>query len=60
MKKKLVNPPKPIFNPQDRYYINAQGWWFYTAEMISGPYNTKPECVDSCRRYIQQRDGVMG
>jgi len=49
-------PRKPIFNPQDRYYINTEGWWFYTIEMISGPYKNKPACVDACRRYIQKRD----
>jgi len=50
---------RPLFTPQDRYFVNRQGWWFYTAEMISGPFPSKPECVDACRRYIQKRDGVL-
>ena len=57
MRKKTLSAFKPLFEPQDRYFVNDQGWWFYTAEMIGGPYPTKPECVDACRRYIQKRDG---
>lgn len=51
-----TKPARPLFTPQDRYFVNKQGWWFYTAEIIGGPYKTKPECVDACRYYIQKRD----
>jgi hypothetical protein len=56
MQKNSAPPSKPLFKPQDRYYVNDQGWWFYTVDKIAGPYPNKPECVDACRRYIQQRD----
>lgn len=59
MKIKLGKPLKPVFKPQDRYYINERGWWFYTVDQISGPYETKGQCVDACRYYIQKRDGVL-
>ncbi|MDQ7090283.1 MAG: hypothetical protein Q9M50_06500 [Methylococcales bacterium] len=59
MKSKLNKPLKPVFKPQDRYYINEQGWWFYTVDRISGPYETKGICVDACRYYIQKRDGYL-
>lgn len=52
-------PTKKLFNPQDRYFHNESGWWFYTAEMLSGPYQAKSDCVDACRYYIQKRDGVL-
>jgi len=55
-KKKQYNP---VFKPQDRYYINEQGWWFFTVERISGPFVSKPDCVDACRWYIQKREGVL-
>jgi hypothetical protein len=59
MQKKLKKPRHPVFKPQDRYYVNEYGWWFFTIDVISGPYPTKPECVDACRYYIQKRDGVL-
>ncbi len=59
MKSKQNKPPHPVFKPQDRYYVNQQGWWFYTIEMIKGPYESKSACVDACRYYIQKRDGVL-
>jgi hypothetical protein len=60
MKKRLKNPPNPVFKPQDRYYVNAQDEWrFFTVDKISGPYSNKSECVDACRYYIQKRDGVL-
>ncbi len=59
MQTKRISNKKVLFKPQDRYYVNTQGWWFYTAEMISGPYRTKPECVDACRNYIQKREGLI-
>ncbi len=59
MQKKQTSPRHPVFKPQDRYYFNEYGWWFFTVEMISGPYPSKPECVDACRYYIQKRDGVL-
>jgi len=59
MRPRLRKPKKPVFKPQDRYFVNRKGWWFYTVDMISGPYNSKPECVDACRLYIQTRDGVL-
>jgi hypothetical protein len=59
MKMKLRKPKHPLFKPQDRYYVNEQGWWFYTVDMISGPYPDKPTCVDACRYYIQRREGVL-
>ncbi|WP_305910054.1 hypothetical protein Q9L42_002245 [Methylomarinum sp. Ch1-1] len=59
MKAKFRKPVNPLFKPQDRYYVNERGWWFYTVDMISGPYATKAECVDACRSYIQKRDGVF-
>jgi hypothetical protein len=59
MKRKLNQRLNPVFNPQDRYYINSQGWWFYTVERISGPYKTKTQCVAACRYYIQKRAGIL-
>lgn len=56
MQRKYKKPGNKLFTPQDRYYHNAEGWWFYTVDRISGPYPTKPQCVDACRRYIQGRD----
>ena len=50
---------QPLFKPQDRYYVNPQGWWFFTGEQIQGPFPTKPHCIDACRRYIQRRDGKL-
>lgn len=58
MKNISRKPKNPVFKPQDRYFVNAEGWWFYTVDKIGGPYRSKPECVDACRRYIQTRDGV--
>ena len=55
-KKKQLDP---VFKPQDRYYINQQGWWFFTVDRVSGPFANKPDCVDACRRYIQKREGVL-
>ncbi len=55
-KKKQLDP---VFKPQDRYYINQQGWWFFTVDRLSGPFDNKPDCVDACRRYIQKREGVL-
>lgn len=55
--KKLLNP---LFKPQDRYYVNHEGgWWYFTVDKISGPYRDKGSCVDACRYYIQKRDGVL-
>ncbi|OAI21564.1 hypothetical protein A1359_19265 [Methylomonas lenta] len=48
-----------LFKPQDRYFVNNLGWWFYTVDKISGPYKTKGDCVDACRFYIQRRDGIL-
>jgi len=59
MKFKPAKPQNPLFKPQDRYFVNQYGWWFYTVDMISGPYASKPQCVDACRLYIQRRDGVL-
>lgn len=60
MKRKAEKPLKPLFKPQDRYYVNNQGdWWFFTVDKISGPYIDKGQCVDACRYYIQKRDGVL-
>ena len=56
MKNRTRKPLDPVFKPQDRYYVNEQGWWFYTIDKIAGPYKTKPECVEACRHYIQNRD----
>ena len=50
---------KTLFKPQDRYHVNQQGWWFYTVETIGGPYSSKPECVDACRRHIQRRENYI-
>ena len=58
MEKKSKKLPNPVFKPQDRYYLNEKGWWFYTIDKIAGPYETKGKCVDACRAYIQKRDGV--
>jgi hypothetical protein len=52
-------PNNPLFKPQDRYFVNEQGWWFYTVDKISGPFKTKADCVDACRSYIQRRDRVL-
>ena len=59
MNLKLGKPLNSVFKPQDRYYVNEQGWWFYTVGRISGPYETKGKCIDSCRYYIQKRDGLF-
>lgn len=60
MKKKAGKPSNPLFKPQDRYYVNEQGdWWFFTVDKIAGPYPDKGLCVDACRTYIQKRDGVL-
>ncbi|MCK5926507.1 MAG: hypothetical protein KAG10_11465 [Methylococcales bacterium] len=59
MEKKSKKPLNPVFKPQDRYYVNEKGWWFYTIDHIKGPYKTKGLCVDACRTYIQTRDGVL-
>jgi len=60
MKRRLKKPLHPLFKPQDRYYVNQQGeWWFFTVDKISGPYSNKMICVDACRYYIQKRDGVL-
>jgi hypothetical protein len=60
MKKKFGKPSNPLFKPQDRYYVNEQGeWWFFTVDKIAGPYPNKGLCVDACRYYIQKRDGVL-
>lgn len=55
---KISKQYNPVFKPQDRYYINQQGWWFFTVEMIGGPFNNKPDCVDACRHYIQNRENL--
>lgn len=56
-------PKKPIdslFKPQDRYYVTAQGkWWFFTVDKINGPFPNKAICVDACRYYIQKREGLL-
>jgi len=59
MSTKPRKPKNPLFKPQDRYFVNEQGWWFYTVDKINGPYKTKADCVDACRLYIQRRDGVL-
>jgi len=60
MKLKLGRPLNPVFKPQDRYYVNEQGaWWFFTVDKISGPYRSKGLCVEACQYYIQKRDGVL-
>ena len=59
MQNKPQRANNPVFKPQDRYYVNEQGWWFYTVDIISGPYPTKPECVDACRYFIQKRTGLL-
>ena len=60
MKKNFGKPSNPLFKPQDRYYVNEQGeWWFFTVDKIAGPYPNKGLCVDACRYYIQKRDGVL-
>jgi len=48
--------PHPVFKPQDRYFVDESGWWFFTVDRISGPFETKSMCVDACRLYIQARD----
>ncbi len=60
MKRRLKKPLNPVFKPQDRYFVNQKGeWWFFTVDKISGPYLNKKTCVDACRYYIQKRDGVL-
>lgn len=59
MKRKSNPFFNPVFKPQDRYYLNKHGWWFYTIDRISGPYQTKGQCVDACRYYIKKRDGIL-
>ena len=60
MKRRLKKPADPLFKPQDKYYVNEQGnWWFYTVDKIGGPYPSKGLCVDACRDYIQKRDGFL-
>jgi hypothetical protein len=59
MLNKLKRTHHPVFKPQDRYYVNKQGWWFFTVDMIGGPFSTKPECVDACRYFIQKRAGLL-
>jgi len=60
MKRTAKKPSHPLFKPQDRYYVNNLGeWWFFTVDKISGPYPNKALCVDACRYYIQKRDGVI-
>ena len=60
MKRKLKKPKHPLFKPQDRYYVNEHGqWWFFTVDMLCGPYPNKGDCIDACRYYIQKRDGVL-
>jgi len=59
MSGKTPKPRHPLFSPQDRYFVNEQGWWFYTVNHIGGPYPTKADCVDACRLHIQRRDGVL-
>jgi len=60
MKREPQKPLNPVFKPQDRYYVNEQGqWWFYTVDKIGGPYSDKGLCVDACRYYIQKRDGML-
>ncbi len=54
-KQKSKAPVKKVFNPQDRYFVNEEGWWFYTVDAIGGPFNTKPECVDACRYHLQTK-----
>lgn len=60
MRKKLTKPKHPLFETQDRYYMNEQGqWWFYTVDQIGGPFPNKSRCVDACRYFIQKREGVL-
>jgi len=59
MQKVLPKKRNPVFKPQDRYFFNKQGWWFFTVDMISGPYPNKPKCVDACRYFIQKRAGLL-
>ncbi|MCK4841782.1 MAG: hypothetical protein KAT04_07840 [Methylococcales bacterium] len=60
MKRNSGKPLNSLFKPQDRYYVNNEGeWWFFTVDQISGPYSNKASCVDACRYYIQKRDGVL-
>jgi hypothetical protein len=60
MKRKLEKPLNPLFKPQDRYFVNDEGqWWFFTVDKISGSYQDKASCVDACRYYIQKKDGVI-
>jgi len=60
MKRRLKKPLNPLFKPQDRYFVNDAGqWWFFTVDKISGPYSNKGYCVDACRYYIQKRDGAL-
>jgi hypothetical protein len=59
VEKKSHRINNPVFKPQDRYYVNEQGWWFFTVDVVSGPYPSKPECVDACRYYIQKRAGIL-
>lgn len=60
MKKRLKKPINSVFKPQDRYFVNRSGqWWFFTVDKISRPYSNKSDCVDACRYYIQKRDGVL-
>ncbi len=60
MRKKLKPQKHALFKPQDRYYVNEQGqWWFFTVDRIGGPFLNKSNCVDACRYFIQHRAGVL-
>jgi hypothetical protein len=60
MKKSLKKPKHPLFKPQDRYYLNEQGlWWFFTVDRIEGPSPNKTICINACRNFIQKREGVI-
>ncbi len=60
MTRRLKKPQNPLFKPQDRYFVNDQGeWWFFTVDKIGGPYLNKTSCVEACFFYIQTRDDVL-
>ncbi len=39
---KLRKPSHPLFRPQDRYFVNEQGWWFYTVDKSTDHIKQKP------------------
>jgi len=48
------HPLDRLFKPRDRYFYNQQGWFYYTANGIGGPFKSKSECVDACCQHIQE------